>query len=589
MKNNKKRRKSRIFKGTAVSTGIAIGKPYLLGSVFVDFPKYWIHSGEVKGEIKRFYKALDNLKNQLDQVKSKLCHIQGKEPMNILDSHILLLKDELLIKNAVSAIEREHINVEWAVHKTIQEITQAFARISQAYFRERQYDLNFIEKALLRNLMGQEQDLFEKVPKGSIIVAHDISPAETLHLIRCKGLGFITEVGGLNSHTAIVARALKIPAIVGVEGLSQLINEKDLLLLDGEKGLVLVNPPPTKLKKYEQIQETQKISEKMMKKEAQLEARTKDGHLFEILANVEFTDEIELVKEYGANGIGLYRTEFLFLDKEAIPDVKTQETIYRKVLKKMAPKEVIIRTIDLGADKLGSHISHLEQLNPALGLRAIRFSLQEIKLFTDQLRALFMASPAGKLKICFPMISSTDELRQVKKIISGLLEQLKKEKVSVAPNIPLGVMIETPSAVMEMDLLALEADFFSIGTNDLIQYLLAVDRTNELVSFLYHPFHPSVIRTLKQITDTAHAFGKEVTLCGEMAGDPLYLFLLIALGFNRLSMNPASIPKVKKILRQTSLEQAQALLKQILASSSYKDNRRMIRQKMNELFPEYFS
>ncbi len=574
-----KNKPAQEFKGIAVSPGMALGKVVVFGSASVKFPKFWIHNGEVAREVTRFHKALTDLKTQLDRLISKLCKIQGREPIGILESHILFLKDELLIKNTVSCIEDDQINAEWAVSKTVTEIEQAFSKIDHTYFRERKYDIHFLEKALLRTLMGEAHELFDKVPRGSIVVAHDLSPAETLHLIRYKIHGLVTEVGGLNSHTAILTRSLQIPAIAGIEGITKCVNEQDKMLLDADKGRVLLNPKQNELIKFEKICEKQKELKQNMRKESQLEAITTDGHRIELLANMEFVDEMEFIRNYGAEGIGLYRTEFLFLDRKIPPTVKEQVEIYRKILKKMAPHEVTIRTVDLGADKISFNHSYPEQANPALGLRAIRLSMRESELFNNQLEALFQAAPAGNLKICFPMISTVEELRQVKKIVA---------KIRPAHQVPLGIMIETPSALMELDLLATEADFFSVGTNDLIQYLLAVDRTNELVSFLYNPLHPSVIRALKQIVDMSSLYGKELTLCGEIAGDPFYLLLLMALGFKRLSMNEASIPKVKQILRKTSMKEAQALLKEVLTHTSYKENKRLIQQRMHELFPEYF-
>lgn len=579
----------RQFTGMPVSPGIAVGKPALLGRSLIDFPKYWIHTGEVRGEIRRFHEALGQLKNQLDRLKSKLCRLQGQEQIGILDTHLLFLKDELLVKNTVACIEKNLINAEWAASQTINDIIQAFSKIDQAYFRERKFDLHFVEQAILRNLMGEGKELFEKVPKGSIVVAHDLSPAEMLHLIRYKIGGVILSAGGLNSHTAILARSLKIPCVMGIEKLEALINETDLVLLDGNVGKVLVNPRVLEKARYEKIRKNQEASDRIMRREVRYPATTLDGQTIELLANMEFLDEIDFIREYGAHGVGLYRTEFLFLDRKTPPSLEEQEEVYKKVLKRLKPREVTIRTLDLGAEKIAPHQGYSEQGNPALGLRAIRYCLRDLALFTTQLKALYRASVHGNLKICFPMISSTEEFRQVKKVVGQVLSELKKERTPHNPKVPLGVMIETPSAVLEMDLLAFEVDFFSVGTNDLIQYLLAVDRNNELVASLYSPLHPSVIRSLKQITDTAQRYGKEVTLCGEMAGEPVYLLLLVAMGFDRLSMNAVSIPRVKKIIRQTSLGTAQELLGRVLANTSAKENKRLIYQKMGELFPEYFA
>lgn len=585
MKNKGKRK---VFKGEPVAGGIAIGQAFLFGTRRIPFPKYWIHEGEVKSEIKRFTKSLQACKEALGQIKSKLCRIQGREQITILDSHILLLQDELLVRNTIGTIETEHINAEWAFDKAISEIKLAFSRINQAYFRERKYDINYIENAVQRDLMGKTQEFFQKIKKGSLIVAYDLSPAETLHLIRYRVGGFVTETGGANSHTAIVARSLEIPYVIGVAGLSKAVNDGDTLIIDAGKATVTVHPTKKETHSYRGKQKKQITSDLLMKKEVKREATTLDGHTVKILANMEFVDEIESIRECGTHGIGLYRTEFLFLERAQLPDVREQEKIYRTVLKKLYPREVTIRTVDLGAEKLKPGSQYADQANPALGLRAIRFCMREKKIFVDQLTALLKASKEGHLNICIPMISSLDEFRRAKKMVMDVKDELVKKGNKISDSIRLGVMIETPAAVMEMDLLAAEADFFSVGTNDLIQYLLAVDRTNELVSYLYTPLHPSVIRTLKKITDTAAQYGKEVTLCGEMAADPMYLLLVMALGFNRLSMNSASIPRIKKLIRMTTMEEGMSLLGRVLEGTSYRDNQRVIQSRMLERFPEYF-
>lgn len=577
-----------IYRGEGVVPGIAIGQSVVFATNLITFPKYWIHGGEVKSQIGRFHKAIQNCKLELDQIKSKLCRIQGREQISILDSHILLIQDELLIRNIVHRIEQEFINAEWAVDRTLSEIKHAFAKINQAYFRERRYDVDYIENVIQRSLMGKSQEFFPRVSPGSIVIAYDLSPAEILHLIRYRIVGLATEVGGLNSHTAIVVRSLEIPSIIGVEGLIEHVAQGDSLVLDSQRGILIRNPSEGELRRFRRGRQRRIESQKDIRRQAQLEARTQDGHDVRIMANIELLDELELIKESGAQGVGLYRTEFLFFDRETAPSFEEQIRTYRKVLQHVHPHEVIFRTVDLGADKLSPACAYADQPNPALGLRAIRFCMREKEIFATQLRALLATSRYGSLKISFPMISSVDELRRIKSFLSEQRRFLKKKGISVLDPIPLGVMIETPSAVMEMDLLAREADFFSVGTNDLIQYLLAVDRSNELVSYLYNPFHPSVIRTLKRIVDTAQEYGKEVTLCGEIAADPLLIQLLLSLGFRSLSMNPASIPKIKRLIRMSTLEKSRGLLRRVLSSRSYHENKRMIHRHMSEQFPEYF-
>lgn len=569
-------------------SGIAIGKATLFGTRLVSFPKYWIGDSEVKNEVKRFLAALQECREQLGQIKSKLCRIQGREQITILDSHILLLQDELMVRNTVKIIEDEHINAEWAFDRAMGEIKRSFSKISHDYFRERKYDISYVENAVQRNLMGKAINSFSGVFKGSLVIAFDLSPAETLHLIRYKVGGFATEMGGTNSHTAIVARSLQIPYVTGVEGLSRAVDERDMMIIDGTNGEVIINPHKRELLSFGKRRRKTIASVKQMRQEARLKAITRDGCPMKILANVELLDEFDGLRECGTDGVGLYRTEFLFLGRDVLPDQDEQEKVYRTLVKKLAPLEVTIRTIDLGADKLKPGHQYIGEANPAMGLRAVRFCMRERRIFSDQITALLKASREGPIKILLPMISSVDEFRKIRRVVCDLHGEMKAGNVPCGEKIQLGVMIETPSAAMEMDLLAEEADFFSVGTNDLIQYLLAVDRTNELVSYLYTPLHPSVLRVLRQITDTARRYGKEVTLCGEMAADPMYLLLVMALGFDRLSMNAASIPKIKKLIRMTSMSEARLLLEKVLSGTSYKDNQKIIYNSMHEKFPQYF-
>lgn len=585
MKKNDQRKKRIEFKGEVASSGMAIGEATIYGARLLDFPKYWIHDGEIKNETRRFRSALYDCKSQIENIKSKLCRIQGREQINILESQALLIQDEFLVENTIHAIEKNHINAEWACFEVMEEIKGAFSKINQSYIQERKTDIDAIQVTILQHLMGLSQDYFKKVKKDSIVVAHNLSPAESLYLMKYRVQGFLTETGGPNSHTAIVARSLEIPSLFGIEGLMDVVSEGDKVIIDSQKGKVLVNPFVREIKAYQKLINKEVLEKKAMQKEATLEAKTKDGYEVHIHANFELLDELDLFDDCGAEGIGLYRTEYLFLNRKDVPSEEEQEKVYKEILKKIAPYPVTIRTVDLGADKLMPQVLYADQPNPALGLRAIRFCMKEKKFLTDQLRALGKASKYGNLKICIPMISNVDEFRKVKKVVREVFDELEELKDK---KIPLGIMVETPSAAMEMDLLAREVDFFSVGTNDLIQYLLAVDRTNELVSHLYTPFHPSVIRTLKRIIEVATQFGKEVVLCGEMAADPLYLFLLIALGYNQLSMNAASIPRIKKMIRSMTMEAAKTLLAKVLVSSSHKETKKLVQATMEEVFPEHF-
>lgn len=582
-------KKTWVLMGEGLVAGVAMGPVFLYGSRKPIFTRTWIHEGEVQKEIKRFYWALDEARSQLNQIKSKLCKIQGRDQITILDSHMLLLKDDLLVRNTVNAITQEHVNTEWALDKTMGEIKEAFSKMNQAYFRDREYDIDYIENAILQNLMGCPQDFLKRVPKGSIIVAPDLSPAEVLHLIRYRVAGFVLERGSTNTHTSIVLRAMGIPSLFRVENLIDRVFEGDFLILNGHEGRLVINPRALEIERCEKQRKNEISQGRLIKKEAQEEAKTMDDHPVVVLGNMELVDELDLLEEYGTQGIGLYRTEFLFMNRKTPPTLDEQVRVYREVLHHFAPLEVTIRTLDVGADKLGPYDAYsVNQPNPALGLRGIRFCLKEKKIFTDQLEALILASGAGQLKICIPMVSSADEFIKVKKLFNEIYEDIKNKDKNISKNISLGAMIEVPSAVYEMDLLAKEADFFSLGTNDLIQYLLAVDRTNELVSDMFKPTAISVIRVLSYIVLMAKKHEKEVTVCGEMAGDPIYLWLLLGLGYKRLSMNAASIPKIKKLIRMTSLESARQMVEKIMGSHSSKEIQKILQSKMKENFPQYF-
>lgn len=587
MKNNKNIRRL-VLKGEASAPGIALGQASSYGIASVAFERYWISSSDVVAESERFNKALKKSREQLNYIKSNICKVQGQDQITIIDSHILLLSDELLVKNTLNLIENSHINAEWALDKAIGQIKEVFARISHAYFRERKYDIDYTKNAILRNLTGTSSNMIPKVPVGALVYAHDLSPAETISLVRFRVGGIITEVGGAHSHTSIVARSMEIPAVMGIEGATNLIQPKDFIIIDGFHAEVIINPTASEILKYKKAREEFNKDEEQFRRESKTPAMTTEGKVVTVLANMELENEADTVIDHGATGVGLFRTEFMFIERKNYPSVDEQEKVYRKILRKIKGSEVCIRTIDLGAEKLVPDQEYLEQPNPDLGLRAIRFCMRNKKIFADQLRALFRASEEGNLKICIPMISSLGEFKKVKKFVEEIRAEVKKDGYSVPSYVPLGIMVETPGAALEMDLLAREVDFFSIGTNDLVQYLLAVDRTNDLVSYLYSPLNPSVLRLLKQMADVARENDKEVTLCGEIAGDPLFVMLLLGLGYRRLSMNPASIPRLKKMLRESSLEKAKKLSAKILETPTSADAHRLLKSRMEEMFPSYF-
>ncbi len=552
------------IKHEGASKGIAIGKAHVLTAIGAGFPKYWITDREITSEIMRLKSAIQKSKQQLAKVKEKLCRFEGKEQIQIIDTHSMLIQDEMLVTHAIQNITSRKINAEWALEKVISRLKMAFIDMHDQYFQQRKHDLDYIYQRIMKNLVGSpELSLHEIKENNLILVANDFSPADIVSLPRERVKGFITAVGGNASHSAIIARSLEIPAMVGVEGILKQVQENDLVVIDALRGLIIIKPSKEELERYKKQQTAFEKANKELLKDARLPAVTKDGKRMELVANIELAEEVIPAIQHGAEGVGLFRTEYLYANRMDYPSEEEQFECYKAALEQMEGRPVTIRTLDLGGDKLFAGGEYADHVNPALGLRAVRFCLVEKDIFRTQLRAMLRASIYGNLRMLLPMISGLDELLQVKSVIEGVRNDLKKEKVKVSEKIELGIMIEIPSAVIVADALAKEVDFFSIGTNDLIQYALAVDRTNEHVSYLFNPLNPAIISLIKQTAEAAKKAGIDVTICGEVAGDPLYLLLFLGLGIDALSMNPVSIPRVKKMLREVTLKEAKELVSKV--------------------------
>ena len=578
-----------ILKGIGASPGIAIGAVYLFDRLDSSISFHKLRDlSLVPKEIKRFRAALTESEKQLLEIKSKLTKLAGKEPLYIIDVHIMILRDKRFINHTIQNITEMGINAEWAVKTTIDQYKEMFEKIDDEYLSGRISDIRYVGQMILRNIVGEQSDTIADIGNKGIIIAIDLSPADTARMMINKVMGFATDMGGKTSHTAIVARAVGIPAVVALENITKAVRTNDTLIIDGSAGVVVVNPDPEMLHMYEDKKRNYEESEEHFLKYAKLPAETKDHYKVEIGGNIEFIEEIPSAIVHGADGIGLYRTEFIYINKEQLPTEDEHYANYRQVVGVEGLGWATIRTFDLGGDKFYSDPKLAKEMNPQMGLRAIRFCLKEVDLFKIQLRAIARASAYGKTRIMFPMISGLEEIRKAKQIFREVKDDLLTCGIPVGEDIEIGVMIEVPSAVILADELAKEVDFFSIGTNDLIQYALAIDRINERVSYLYEPLHPAVLRLIKQVVDVGHRAGIRVAMCGEMAGEPAYIMILLGLKIDELSMNPLAIPRVKKIIRDSTLEESQQLLDKIMNFSSAVEIREFVRMYMRKRFPDEF-
>ncbi|KAF0123913.1 MAG: phosphotransferase system enzyme I PtsI [bacterium] len=583
-----KRKEDYVVKGIGGSPGIVIGKAQPIDRDRVDMLAYrLIGEAEVPGEERRFKIAVEESKEQCLKVKDNILSQDAKEVVYIIDAQLMILEDRMLIDETIRRIREEKVNAEWALEITLQKLRGAFKNIDDEYLSERKSDVDYIGERIVRNLLGKNQDSISDLKEKVIIVAHDLSPADTAQMTRDKVIGFATDIGGKTSHTAIMARALEIPAVVGLERITQEVKIGDSLIIDGNTGIVLINPTKTVLNEYLEKKRIYERLEKELFKYKDLPAQTLDGYKIKVVANIELIEEIPSVLEHGAEGIGLYRTEFLYLGRKELPSEEEQFQAYKSVVERFH-SYTTIRTMDIGGDKFISHLDLAKEMNPAMGLRAIRFCLREVDIFKTQLRAILKASNYGKIKIMFPMISGVSEILQTKEILEKVKLELKNEGIPFDSNIKIGIMIEIPSAVTLADILAKEVDFFSIGTNDLIQYSLAIDRVNEHVAYLYEPLHPAVLRVIKHVVDCGHNAGIKVGMCGEMAGEPLYIPILLGMGLDELSMNALSVLGVKKIIRSITYRESKELLDSIMGFSTASEIKSFVKEEMIKRFPREF-
>jgi len=571
--------------GVGASPGIAIGVAHVLGSR-VDVHERRIPAEAVDAEIKRFEDALAHTDAQLARIQHEIAEREGDEHQyRILEAHRLMLSDVHLTDQAKRYIRDDKTSADWAVRRALDQIQSVFDRIEDPYFRERRSDIAMVGERLLRNLLGMVESSVEETPKGSIAVGHDLSPADVAQLGRAEAAGFCTEAGGRTSHTAIVARALGLPLVVGVERLGHRVWSGMTVIVDGNRGEVILDPDAEALRRYMARADVQRSRAQRLTAMRDTPSATVDSTPIHLAANVEMLEEIPIAVDLGAEAIGLFRTEFLYLERPTLPTEEEQYQHAVAALKSVGGRPITFRTLDLGGDKLPAAVRMPSGANPAMGLRSIRYSLHRIDIFRTQLRALYRASVEGPMSILFPLISGVAELRTAKGVCEGVCAELAKEGIPHDPNVPIGTMVETPSAAFIADLLAAECDFLSIGTNDLIQYALAADREDEHVGYLYHPLHPAILRALKQIVEGAGRANKPVAMCGDMAGDPLLAWILIGIGLRQLSMAPRQIPVLKSIVHSTKIADAERLALAALELRTEIEVEELVYGAMRERFP----
>jgi phosphotransferase system enzyme I (PtsI) len=551
-----------VLEGVAAAPGIGIGVAVVLRREEPVIPEYTVEGDAVEAEVERLEAAVSAARGQLERIRSPLASVQIVDA--ILHTQILILEDRQLLEDASQRIRLERINAEWALGQELRRLDRLFASMEDAYLRERRADLHYAARRLLHNLLGHEPEWLGDLRGAAVVVARELSPAEVSQLDRARVMAIVTEAGGRTAHTAIVATSLGLPAVVGLEGATTRVRDGDAVIVDGNSGRVLVRPEALTIQGYRARVRNNAAQEREWLRRAHLPPETRDGRSLLLLANIERAEELRLIRSYGAHGVGLFRTEFLYLNRSATPGEEEQLEHYRAVVEAVAPDPAVIRTLDLGADKLPAGVPRRAEANPALGLRGIRVSLGDPALLRTQLRAMLRASAHGRLRILLPMIVGVEEVRAVRQALDEARAELEREGRALGEGVELGAMIETPAAVAIADGLAQEADFLSIGTNDLVQYTLAVDRENESVAYLYNAMHPGVLRQIRAVVLAARGTGRPVAVCGEMAADPLASLVLLGLGVDELSMQAPAIPRVKAALRATTQAEARALATRLL-------------------------
>ncbi|MEO8216043.1 MAG: phosphoenolpyruvate--protein phosphotransferase [Acidobacteriota bacterium] len=577
----------RSYKGVAVSPGIAIGRALILQNRVASVYRVPIKEADVERELSRFREALDVTQKQLMTLKDQVRRAMGDEYASIFEAHSMILSDPSFADKVIQKIDEEQVNAEWAVAEVQGELEARFGSFENEYLRERGDDIKDVSESLLKNLQGISHHDFSEIDHDVIILADDLTPSDTIRFNRRPVVGFGTEAGGRTSHASIIAKSLFLPAVIGVPRLTEIIDNEELVIVDGYEGALVVNPTPAMVKEYTSRVSRHQEADLRLLENRDLEAVTRDGRKVSLEANIELVEELKDVVRYGGEGIGLYRSEFLYISKSPVlPTEEDHFEVYRSIADSVVPRWAVIRTFDLGGKKLAREVMGSKEDNPVLGLRALRLCLRHRDMFRSQLRALLRASAFGNIKIMFPLVSGVQELRQVKALVREIQLELEEEGIEYDRNLKIGIMIEVPSAAITADMLASEADFFAIGTNDLIQYSLAIDRSNENVSYLYEPLHPALLRLIKFVIDSGKKAGIPVSMCGEMAADPLYAIVLLGLGLEIFSMNPSSIPVIKNVIRAVRYKECRRIAEIALTKKTAQEIEEFVIESVAMRFPE---
>jgi phosphotransferase system enzyme I (PtsI) len=573
----------KVLKGIPVAPGVAIAEPFILEREGRYRPlKQTVTEAEHDREVRQFREAVARTAEAIKRTRSRVEGKLGKSYLAILDAHLMILKDPILVESTISEARKEKVNIAYTFHRTIEKYTGVMAALSDDYLKERSTDVEDVGWQVLKFLSGKEHATLRHLKESVVVLADDLTPTETADIPRERVAGFATMAGSRTSHTAIVAQALELPAVVGVAGLKDAVVGAGVVILDGEEGILILDPDEETVARYRRQQKVVSQRVKDMKRLKTLPSETPDGRRIALMANVELPLEVQAALNAGAEGVGLLRTEFLFMNRDNLPTEEEQYGWYRKIVQQMDPRPVVIRTLDLGGDKFLKQEVNTPEMNPFLGLRGIRMCLANKELFRIQLRAILRASVHGKAQLMFPMVSSVEEFRQAVRFVEEVKAELKSEKAKFGDRVPVGAMVETPSAALVADLLAKEAAFLSIGSNDLIQYSIAVDRGNQSANYLYQPLHPGILRLLRMIIDHAHGAGITVTVCGEIAADPLAGVLLLGLGLDEFSVSPVSLAATKQIIRATSFAEAKAVAQEALTLPTSLAVKELVQSRLGE-------